>query len=1688
MRLSKEKKLPSVQLNFIQQLSDFLDLDEMLCYDLYSVYLVRDYRGSTKELLDVLNSERHRQMLMVKLRDFYYSERIYLLRCLSYIFSFSDSIYNHIYCDVFNDFVQPLYKSDNYVHELVKQYFEISEQNLPTATIAIAVAEKQGSAWILSNLREQCELLELLLIYYKRTEHKLPDLVELLKLFKKQGFGQWQCNNRMMDETTELLVSRIGFLQVLLAIDAMELESLTENMSENKTEERVLSSGSYKDLDAIFMGLGDAVEHGPLLLMWSVVSQISDRGGDGLVIRKLGNRAVQLKVFEYLNAKLSTEPFSGRMIIADVCRNVIYGLLSAALNTFQLQTLGDIQFLHFTAVRLLDCEFIATHFWSRTSEDGLMILFAHALECFPLRFGVLIKLLTVLAKASRDSAAEVANVLQNLTSYSEALDRRVVLESTNQSNIVLLAKDRTPYICSEVPFVIQRGTQGSIFPFAGKCVSDSIRWNITYDGWKVLAGEIHLLLSQVSYGSGMIEPETVHRVILTCRLLTSLLKADYRRISSDVEFLEMMINHLYCLVQRFSLLPSPSIELLASCFEVFHEIIQWEPLECWQKLQQTGFLPYLTHHVTSVGEALRALNRGAYGAILAGSERMQGRYPVTQAFLQLLISMVEPLNAAGKLDEILPSSLFVCQEIFPVMYKYRFYDPYAREKMGQKCLTVFMKILKSQGEISDIKSTNKSFSVKDVVVHNLLFAECSHTLLDIIGTGVDVVETALANQVNALEGFGIELIALLRLALSVMNQLLMSWPEGTSTSPVAQMLSSRPAHGAERHIVATVSHYIYHRHNPDLPSQATLLLKHLALLFPMSMLSCLGNEAETIRDVYLMRLLSATESISLKVFTLEWLSICVQCQPGIIELFLNINLVKGKDDGQREYGLGRDNCLQTVLDLIEVSRQRTYRCPPELLCAASEFLHSLWKGRRQTAMTVLRGMKGFWSSVCHSLMREPPKPSDETDIKLLTVDVTNCSHIFRILSLEIYHADRKVDDTLEAELNTLFCKERLLFWSKYIGSLLAWSSDESFPKELQQCLIQLLLAWREFVVVLSSNRVENVTLKDGSRNGDETKRLLLGDVLDGLRAQFLGQDLTIVNMKLSSITSSLYLMVLKHWCSHIKDFGVTVMKLTEILAQTCCNRQSALSSVQSNVLASLMLILQHTKTQMKTFVNFDCLISLFPVVCELLQNCVQRPLIVKSSTSDKGNHEPTASSDSKFNLLMDTIHLLKELICTLLTESDLKWLTILKQFTVVQCLISAATSLLQAKQGYGLLQAIVLFFTDMCRIPEGAELLLVNGVNQQLCLLIGNLYSESSNNQSGMTDGKSSDHVLRCTIYRNYICLLSAMLETLGYSFVKDALDFIGVHQERLHLCLDCSCSLLTTEVLTEAEESCYFLARFTKHRYEWRLHLPGVLQMLMSDVCAITQRCVSLLLQPRLLQFLLDKRVQCHQDRLNLPIPSRLSVSRHLIQQTSTDETEVSSPESLQIQTRLLNIVNYCLIAMRHFSPDLYEVIMDQTLDVSPYDTFVSLGFSAPSVDQDSSPTFGTFIAIINLCLKLLAKIEGKYQPSPLKPSTPKPILTDSSSSPISRPVVMFLMENSLVLIMSQSMRYLRDINLSQRDKQLLKRELSAELNSCLMSIQRHLRCSTPTSSSSSRWSGPFRSEHSYFRVVDTFVKQILK
>lgn len=80
------------------------------------------------------------------------------------------------------------------------------------------------------------------------------------------------------------------------------------------------------------------------------------------------------------------------------------------------------------------------------------------------------------------------------------------------------------------------------------------------------------------------------------------------------------------------------------------------------------------------------------------------------------------------------------------------------------------------------------------------------------------------------EGAGVELIQLIRLSFSVLNRLLMLRPADMPPSPVEHSLSAQPANRSNRHVVATIAQYIYHRHDPRLPVLATLLLKRLAMV------------------------------------------------------------------------------------------------------------------------------------------------------------------------------------------------------------------------------------------------------------------------------------------------------------------------------------------------------------------------------------------------------------------------------------------------------------------------------------------------------------------------------------------------------------------------------------------------------------------------------------------------------------------------------------------------------------------------------------------------------------------------------------------------------------------------------------------------------------------------------------------
>ena len=80
-------------------------------------------------------------------------------------------------------------------------------------------------------------------------------------------------------------------------------------------------------------------------------------------------------------------------------------------------------------------------------------------------------------------------------------------------------------------------------------------------------------------------------------------------------------------------------------------------------------------------------------------------------------------------------------------------------------------------------------------------------------------------------------------------------------------------------------------------------LSSVSTLFPMSLLACLGNDAEALRDILIHRLESQTEDVTLKVAILKFFSHSVKSQPGLIQLLLSVK----EDEG----------CLKSVMTLLK---------------------------------------------------------------------------------------------------------------------------------------------------------------------------------------------------------------------------------------------------------------------------------------------------------------------------------------------------------------------------------------------------------------------------------------------------------------------------------------------------------------------------------------------------------------------------------------------------------------------------------------------------------------------------------------------------------------------------------------------------------------------------------------------------
>ncbi|XP_039201016.1 nucleoporin NUP188 isoform X4 [Crotalus tigris] len=1623
-----DKNVPASLKELGLRVSKFLGLDEEQSVQLLQCYLQEDYRGTRDSLKTVLQDERQSQTLLLKIADYYYEERFCILRCVLHILTyFQDE--RHPYMVPYSQCMEKLDKE--LVPNYRKQFEELYKAEVPTwETHGSLMTERHVSRWFVQCLREQSMLLEIIFLYYAYFEMTPEELLTFAKLFKEQGFGSRQTNRHLVDESMDPLVDRIGYFSSLILVEGMEIDSLHERLLDDRKEEHKFAGNGQirQEMDRLLLNLGDIPHHAPVLLAWALLRHTLSADGSSGVIRRMGSTAIQMNVFQYLTKLLRAISCEGNCISSTACM-CIYGLLSFVLTSLELQTLGNQQDIIDTACEVLAASSIPPLFWKTEPTAGLGIILDSVCGMFPHLLSPLLHLLTALV-SDKSTTKKVYTFLDKMSFYIELYKHKPADVISHEDGT--LWRRQTPKLlyplgAGQTNLRIPQGTIGQVM------LDDRaylVRWEYSYSSWTLFTCEIEMLLHVVSTAD----------VIQHCQRVKPIIDLVHKVISTDVSIADCLLpitSRIYMLLQRLTTVISPPVEIIASCVKCLTVLASRMPAKVWTDLHHTGFLPFVANPVSNMSHMISAegMNAGGYGNLLMGVEQPQGEYSVTISFLNLVMTLVRGQLGSTQSQGLVPCIVFVLKEMLPNYHKWRYNSHGVREKIGYLILQLIHAILNLCPEMDPRSSDGESQ--------------------------------------------GQLLIQTVKLAFSVTNNVIRLKPPSSVVSPLEHALTQ---HGAHRNnLIAVLAKYIYHKHDPALPRLAIQLLKRLATVAPMSVYACLGSDASAIRDAFLTRLQSRIEDMRIKVMILDFLTVAVETQPGLIELFLNLE-VKDGSDGCKEFSLGEWSCLHVVLELMDSKRQERYWCPPLLQRATIAFLHALWQDRRDSAMLVLRNKPKFWGNLTNPLFGTLPPASETSELSVLET----CALIIKIICLEIYSVVKgSLDQSLKDTLKRFSAEKRFAYWSGYVKSLAFHVAETGGSGCTSLTEYQLLIsAWRMLLVVSTSHAdIVNLT-------NSEIQQLFL-DVLSGTKALLLVPTSGCC-LQLGSMLCTLLLILLRQWRSKLGSVDEITNSLTQILDGVLQADQQMMEKTKAKVFSALVTVLQMKETKASEIPHYSQLVL---SVCETLQEefialfgHTRRCLSTGDALEDKDSMDTDDVSrhkqkDQRDGVCVLGLHLAKEL-CEVDEEGDC-WLQVTRTLSLLPTLCSTLEVSLRLKQNLHFTEASLHLLLTLAKTQQGAAAVATAGILHSICLPLLSVYQLSSNGggQAPVSSRRSLDGPSWPGVYRLAISLMERLLKTLRYNFLTDALDFVGVHQERILQCLNAVRTVQSLACLEEADHTVGFLLQLSNFVKEWHFQLPQLLRDVQVNLCYLCQACTSLLHSRKMLQHYLQAK---NGESLPSSVLPRLQRAPQTLAKPAGPESEAAEQRALStVQYSLLKILSKCLAALRHFTPDLCQILLDQSLDLAEYNVLFMLSFTTPAFDSEVPPSFGTLLATVNVTLNMLGELDKKKDPFTLA-AGPSPQQEENKTL---KPLLMFTMENCFYLLISQAVRYLKDPAVHSRDKQRMKQELSSELSTLLSSLSRYFRRGGPSSPAGgllpSSKLGP-EGQEPLFQLVQTFVRHV--
>lgn len=689
--------------------------------------------------------------------------------------------------------------------------------------------------------------------------------------------------------------------------------------------------------------------------------------------------------------------------------------------------------------------------------------------------------------------------------------------------------------------------------------------------------------------------------------------------------------------------------------------------------------------------------------------------------------------------------------------------------------------------------------------------------------GNDQLQSIMQNVSNWMTASETGFNLLVQLSMTILMQILRLRKQDNinnkqGLSPLESIIYTQPKQRDNLRIIPVVTSYMSNIFNRRLPLLSCRLLRRFAIEFQMSLLACLDMEPDQIRLTFLQRLPDDQESDQLKIAVIEFVEACINKQPGLTEAFFKIKNERRYLEKTPKTKDIADGILTYMTQYLETISCDSNRIVSPLLSKIMSLFHALWKNNMQSLVQELTASETFWPSLFNPLYGP------------IKQDIQAYSQLFNILGIELFRCTNEIpmDANLKKAFDQFFVPENFQKWVLNIFKIPKETVSEQVLDETPEWLCRLQSFKDFFILLLSKTDHHGITIPD-------TCKIYIADqclvtLID--RSEYMDDFRPFV------ILSELYLILL---LSFERKYTLTVAEDDEMLRQiTTLLNHTAISyremhnrsreSVLAIALHSIELLSQElcrnpslAKSFLRSTVSILCW-ELTEAECQIAQN----------QTSD--GHMSTVLS----------LNLLKKIAMNYSTQSlSSNWNAEIIAHKIVNRLLSCLQAALHLhafrKIVVEMLDVLIVLAQGIC----AAELVHCDIGNylwmkllppKELLQVLGP--TTTSNERAVPVSAERWKANEWWPVYARGIQLVTVLMQAHGHLFLREALLFVGVHEEYV---ID---SILLAKVAMDADAmmliktSLLFVAEMVQYDKQWRLdHSQSLISLMVK--CFIFHSCL---------------------------------------------------------------------------------------------------------------------------------------------------------------------------------------------------------------------------------------------------------